>query len=227
MHHTYTARTGCFFFLRGGGGGGGGDRLHLKAFLHLSFPIHTRAHTHILTHIPVHTYMHTYIYVQHMRVPIVQVYLWDTGGIERYHEPLSSNYYRQCDAIILVYMRGDQQSLVALGEWVNDAKTYSHMKDSVMFSLWENSIDENAPSLGQLEKTFMEHSGIPSSLYFKVSAKTGFNLKEAFESVVTALDKRSVSGLSQSEEHHYVDLKTLHNQPDSESNSSHHTFCRC
>ncbi|KAL5467121.1 hypothetical protein EMCRGX_G031306 [Ephydatia muelleri] len=157
----------------------------------------------------------------------IEVYLWDTGGIERYHEPLSSNYYRQCDAIILVYMRGDQQSLVALGEWVNDAKTYSHMKDSVMFSLWENSIDENAPSLGQLEKTFMEHSGIPSSLYFKVSAKTGFNLKEAFESVVTALDKRSVSGLSQSEEHHYVDLKTLHNQPDSESNSSHHTFCRC
>ena len=166
-----------------------------------------------------------------------QVSLWDTGGIERYHEPLSSNYYRQCDAIILVYQRGDQQSLVALGEWVNDAKTYSHMKESVMFSLWENSFDEHAPSLDQLEKTFMEHSGIPGSLYFKVSTKTGSNLKEAFESVVMTLDKMCVSDQSQSEDLHYVDLKTLqnqsvnlktvHNQSVSGSNSSHPKLCHC
>ena len=106
-----------------------------------------------------------------------------------------------------------------------------------MFSLWENSFDEHAPSLDQLEKTFMEHSGIPGSLYFKVSTKTGSNLKEAFESVVMTLDKMCVSDQSQSEDLHYVDLKTLqnqsvnlktvHNQSVSGSNSSHPKLCHC
>lgn len=159
----------------------------------------------------------------------IEVYLWDTGGIERYHDAPSCNYYRHCQAMILVYKAGDQQSLVALGDWISDAKTYSHMKDYLMLSLWENSFEEHATSLEPLVKTFMQHNGISESLYFKVSSKTGDNLKEAFESLIMALDKRSTSELSQSEEHTYVDLKSLGNkdQSDNLSVGGNSRFCRC
>ena len=99
-----------------------------------------------------------------------------------------------------------------------------------MFSLWENKSDEvGGPALDTLVKTFMQHNGIPESLHFKVSAKTGSNLKEAFESVVMALDTRSISGLVQSDEHHaYVDLKALSNHTDAASTSSNTSRChRC
>ena len=173
----------------------------------------------------IHTHTHTHTHTHNIKVN-----LWDTGGIERYRGPLSANYYRHCNAIILVYRQGDQQSLVALGEWSNDCKSYCLMKDQVMLSLWEN-VDNEAPSLDEhLVKDFMEHNGIPSTLRFKVCTKTGHSVKEAFESVIRTLDDRCTRvGLGQSDEmqQHYIDLKTLGRPSDAVSTSSDKATCHC
>ena len=66
-----------------------------------------------------------------------------------------------------------------------------------MLALWGNKDDApgpGTPAFSAAVKGFMEQNGIPDSLHFRVSAKTGHNVRAAFDAVVKALDDNVTCG---------------------------------
>ena len=103
------------------------------------------------------------------------------------------NHYRNCHAIILVYDLEDEYSLHMLNDWIEDARKYSY---DVLPVLWGNKVDimpvgSEPQTLTSTVRSFMDKYDIPQSLYFKVSAMTGYNVKEALEATLKALDERA------------------------------------
>eukprot|EP00731_Ephydatia_muelleri_P026587 Em0018g687a len=116
----------------------------------------------------------------------IEAYVWDTGGVEK-HSDCTANYYRNSHAIILVYDMTDEVSLYALKEWLTDAKKYSYNVMPVMWGNKEDVIEVPPPGVA----AFMEENDIPPSLHFKVSAKTGRNIREALDATLKALEDRA------------------------------------
>ena len=92
-----------------------------------------------------------------------------------------------------MYDLEDEFSLYALKEWIVDARKYSY---NVLPVLWGNKADivpvgSEPQILTSVVMLFMDEYDIPQSLHFKVSATTGYNVKEALEATLKALDERA------------------------------------
>ena len=137
--------------------------------------------------------------------PPLQVTLWDTGGLERY-DSMTANYYRYCHAVLLVYDLHAEETLFFLADWFKEAKANSRWPQRVVFSLWGNKSDVTSDEQSPKEPAiaaFLKQYNIPESLSFKVSAKTGENVTEAFEKVVQTVhdDFSTLSLLDHSFDH--------------------------
>eukprot|EP00731_Ephydatia_muelleri_P026602 Em0018g702a len=118
----------------------------------------------------------------------VELTLWDTGGLER-HDSMTCSYYRWCNAVILMYDLGNLISLTSLHDWGKAARTYSNLKEDVVLSLWGNKADvttdcDSVKEWDAALQALMSEFSIPPSLHFVVSAKTGANVRAAFDSLV-------------------------------------------
>ena len=149
--------------------------------------------------------------------------LWDTGGLERY-ESLTSNYYRFCHAVILVYDLYEPETLYSLREWVSEAQKNSRWKDRVLFALWGNKLDlvegdskDEAISL----QTVLTEFGVASKLYSEVSAKTGENIEASFMTVVEAVH----AGFSS--EPDLSDVGNINNFQVSDASAKQKRSCNC
>ena len=113
--------------------------------------------------------------------------LWDTGGLERY-DSMTANYYRYCHAVLLVYDLNAEETLFFLADWFKEAKANSRWPQRVVFSLWGNKSDDVTPDEQSAKEpsieAFLKQYNIPESLSFRVSAKSGDNVVEAFEKVI-------------------------------------------
>ena len=104
---------------------------------------------------------------------------------------MTANYYRFCHAVILVYDLEAEETLYCLKDWIQEAKAGSRWPERVVFSLWGNksdSDDQLAPQ--QATDAFLTEHGISQSLNFKVSAKTGSSVEDAFQKVMEIVDDR-------------------------------------
>ena len=124
----------------------------------------------------------------------VELTLWDTGGQER-HDSMTCNYYRWCNAVILVYDTSDLISLTSLHDWGKAAQTYSNLKENIVIFLWGNKADvatdcDSAQKWDTALQALMSEFNIPPSLHFIVSAKTGANVHTAFDSLVRDVHSR-------------------------------------
>ena len=96
---------------------------------------------------------------------------WDTADSERYHT-LTKNYYRLCNAIVLVYDASNPATLSSLKDWIEDAKRYAPSNTTFMllankYDLWDSAETQES----QLGEAFADLHDIP--LYFKISARNG------------------------------------------------------
>jgi len=111
--------------------------------------------------------------------------IWDTAGQERY-QSLGVTFFRGSDACILVYDICDQRSFDALTSWVEQflqgvGANSENAKDSgFIFIVLGNKCDlsDNRQVAPEIAKEFCEENGF---YFFETSAKTGFNVQEAFE----------------------------------------------
>ena len=92
-----------------------------------------------------------------------------------------------------MYDLEDELSLHVLKDWIVDARKYSY---NVLPVLWGNKVDivpvgSEPQTLTSAVTSFMDEHDIPQSLHFKVSATTGYNVKEALEATLKALDERA------------------------------------
>ena len=128
-------------------------------------------------------YNYIYIYILCVCVCVcVQVSLWDTGGLEKY-TAMTANYFRNCQAVILVYSLEEEDSLFVLRDWLSEARSLN--SDQVVPALWGNKSESHSVCLTEeVASAFSRENGIPAELVAQVSAQTGAGVKEAFERLV-------------------------------------------
>ncbi|KAI6215076.1 Ras-related protein Rab-26 [Aphelenchoides besseyi] len=107
----------------------------------------------------------------------VKLQIWDTAGQERFRS-ITTSYYRDADAILLVFDVSNRTSFENIRNWLTQIKEYA--KETVEIVLVGNKAD-----LGSQRKVKTEEAkqlgavyGIP---YIETSAKTGKNVNNVFE----------------------------------------------
>lgn len=124
----------------------------------------------------------------------MQVDLWDTGGAERFRT-ITDGYYRNVAAAILVYAVDDKVSCYDMQDWMDNAKTYIDDVSNVTWSMWGNKSDSSYHEVQIKEaKSSLRnnYSELVDAMSFQlVSAKTGKDVKDAFEELIAATHKRT------------------------------------
>jgi len=106
---------------------------------------------------------------------------FDTAGQERFRT-LTSGYYTNTTAAILVYDVTDDQSYTELPNWIRGVARYS--KDPVLLILG------NKTDLGQSKIDAEEAQNLADAnrcKFFEVSAKDGTNIDQAFDYLVRTI----------------------------------------
>ncbi|KAG6926942.1 ras-related protein Rab-26-like, partial [Chelydra serpentina] len=120
--------------------------------------------------------------------PLAQISLWDTAGEERFLS-LSNCYYRDTDAVLLLYSAQSQLSFDSLPHWVCVAR--QHCPEAPIFLL-ENKTDLDPRLPEDKAEAFSVEHGIAGR--FNVSAKTGENVDRCVRDVVQLLVLESPAG---------------------------------
>lgn len=113
--------------------------------------------------------------------------------MERYGiDCMTRSYFAGCQGligVILVYDKGDLESLNSLKDWITAAREYnSSSGSSTIFSLWGNDTgNEENPVEEYAARDFAARYGISPKLIFTVNGSTGDNLVDCFQTVVDAL----------------------------------------
>ena len=96
---------------------------------------------------------------------------------------MTANYFRNCQAVLLVYSLEEEDSLFILRDWLGEARSLSCHK--VVPALWGNKRESHSVSVTeQMSSAFSGENGIPGDLVARVSAVTGEGVREAFEQLV-------------------------------------------
>lgn len=108
-----------------------------------------------------------------------RLHVWDTAGQEQFHV-VSKPYYRQADAVVLVYDCTSMASLSALDRYIADARELCPL--GTLFVLLGNKCDLTLGPSGvtrSVAEQFAKRRGVP--IFFETSAANGSFIDEAFE----------------------------------------------
>jgi len=116
----------------------------------------------------------------------IKLQLWDTAGQERFRT-ITSSYYRGAHIIAIVFAVTDQNSFKNINYWINECQNYA--SENVKKLLIGNKCDlvSNREVTYEDAKNFANEHGIT---YKEVSAKSGTDVAEAFETIVGELLQR-------------------------------------
>ena len=110
----------------------------------------------------------------------IRLLLYDTAGQEKF-KSLIPMYIRDANIIIVVYDISNKDSFIHTDHWVNETKDLK--REDAIFVLVGNKIDlEDKRAVSQREaEDFAAEKGF---LFHEVSAKTGEEIQELFNSVI-------------------------------------------
>lgn len=116
--------------------------------------------------------------------------IWDTAGQERF-KCMSVQVIKTSDAVILVYAVNDKSSFLALENWLIKLKEAADISKRPIIIVGNKcDVDEVEPSTREVSyeegRRYAESRGFR---FFETSAKTGKNIKEAFEYIFEELYK--------------------------------------
>ena len=115
----------------------------------------------------------------------IVVQIWDTAGQDRY-KAITSAYYRSASAAILVYDISKRSSFENLQNWINEIR--ENTSESISIMLLGNKIDlESSRAITKIEGE--EYARKNQFLFMEVSALSGENIIQAFNSVVLSVYK--------------------------------------
>ena len=138
-----------------------------------------------------------------------QAYLHDTGGGERFRT-LTSNFYRNADAAILMYSVEDSYTFENLQEWVESASEVVDL-DTFVFALVGNKSDQ--PLEVQHESIKARCDMLNTQLSFFTSAKTGENVLQAFEKIISHVHTTKIGRPPGITVHNNIVNPTISNPP--------------
>lgn len=115
---------------------------------------------------------------------MIKFEIWDTAGQERY-KSLAPMYYRNANAALVVYDVTEADSLVKAQSWVNELKQKVG-DDNLVIHLVGNKVDlveEEEDKRAVLVEDATTYATEENLLFKEVSAKTGVNIKEVFQTI--------------------------------------------
>lgn len=134
---------------------------------------------------------------------LLQLQLWDTGGMERVAS-VTSSYYKFAEGAILVFALDSAASFHSLSQHLLDIVTYA--ENAKIFICGNKSdLEGREPEVSDAEvEAFCEQCHTLISATYKTSCKTGEGIEEMFEDISRILVEanRSKMDLQASMEQH-------------------------
>ncbi|KAL5106232.1 Ras-related protein Rab-26 [Taenia crassiceps] len=114
---------------------------------------------------------------------LVKLQLWDTAGQERFRS-LTKSYYRDADAVMLVYDVTKQETFVNIKSWLHDLS--SHAPSSTVVAIVGNKTDDSGKRVVKTQDG-ASLAAESETLFLETSAKAGTNVDSAFFSITKSL----------------------------------------
>ena len=111
----------------------------------------------------------------------MKLQIWDTAGQERFRT-ITSAYYRGCHGIFVVYDVTNKDSFANVEKWVSEARKQAP-KDANIVLIGNKSDLESRREISY-DVGYQVASSLGVSSFFEVSAKTGSNIREAFDELI-------------------------------------------
>lgn len=123
----------------------------------------------------------------------VKAQIWDTAGQERFARVLLPTYFRKARGVVLVFDTTSLKSLESLGErWMVQLCDHANSDDLAKLLVGNKCdlVDQREVST-ERAMAFCKEYGME---YIETSAKSGSNVLEAFEKLVSAVHERGMAG---------------------------------
>ena len=113
--------------------------------------------------------------------------IWDTAGQERF-KSMSVQVIKNSDAIVLVYAINDRKTFKSLDQWLSRLNETSDLskKPIIIVGNKQDLGDEKREITYEEGKKYAESKGYN---FYETSAKTSYNIKEAFDDIFEQLYK--------------------------------------
>ena len=115
----------------------------------------------------------------------VQVSLWDTAGLERFPGSPFYSHYRRATGALLVYSVEDPRTFETLQDWITEATHF--VEPLFKWALIGNKCDLSSEIDSRRVEARCDQLQVTVS--YAVSAKTGHNVKKAFNDLVAAIHR--------------------------------------
>lgn len=119
----------------------------------------------------------------------IKLQIWDTAGQERFRS-VTHAYYRDADALLLVYDVADRKSFNNVRSWISDIK--HHAKEGVTIMLIGNKADNSSSRTVTTvdgERLAKEYE----LAFVETSARSGMNVELAFNAIAKELHRKSLT----------------------------------
>lgn len=114
---------------------------------------------------------------------LIQVHLWDTAGQEK-HSWMVATYYRKTAGAIIVYDITDYSTFSSLNKWIIELK--NNNEDGWKIVIVGNKCDLEKNRAVSYEEG-QEVANENDALFFETSAKSGQNVQNVFDSLITKI----------------------------------------
>ena len=152
----------------------------------------------------------SYIYQANLHGHNVKMKIWDTAGQERF-KSMSVGVIKMVDGLILVYSIANKETFKNLDTWMNSVKNIADLSSKPVIILGNKcDLNENR------EVTYEEGENYAKNLgyhFYETSAKTGENVKEAFEDIFEQLYKiyeEEIEGSKEFKKSETISLNSKH-----------------
>ncbi|VDL69512.1 unnamed protein product [Nippostrongylus brasiliensis] len=131
------------------------------------------------------------------RADHIRLELWDTAGMERYRT-IYNSYYHSAHGVMCVYDMTSEKSFNNLeGYWLKEIK--HHAPQNAVLMLVGNKADLEAEKQVDFARAERLATRLGVSLY-EVSAKTGINCEDAFQTLAAAMREKITASSMHSDE---------------------------
>ena len=112
---------------------------------------------------------------------IIKIQLWDICGSEFFRSVIP-NFYRNASGAVVAYDISDKWSFDQVKSWIEEVKAYSNTETNIVIVGTKCDILDSEVKVTEEEgKKLADELGVK---YFETSAKTGYNVNEAYNFLI-------------------------------------------
>lgn len=120
----------------------------------------------------------------------IKLQIWDTAGQESFRS-ITRSYYRGAAGALLVYDITRRDTFKHLSRWLEEARQHSQSNMVIMLIGNKNDLEHRRAVSFEEGKAFADANGL---IFMETSAKTAFNVEQAFISTAEKIHDNIESG---------------------------------